>query len=144
MEKQKSQKEQKKNILSIDKYDLDTETATQPDLYHHWAKIACKKRFEYDTAKLHHDVLKAKVELEIRKNPEKFGLSKVTEDTVKAAMAVDKRLIDSYENVLTLKKEASELDCLTEALQQRKKSIEDLIQLFFRDYFAKPKTKKVI
>jgi len=141
---EKAQPSEKKNILAIDKYDLDTETAKQPTLYNHWAKIACKKRFEYDKAKAAHDVLKAKVELEVRRNPEKFGLGKVTEDTVKAVITTDKRLIDSMDNVLTLKKEAGELDALTEALQQRKKSIEDLIQLFFRDYFAKPKTKKVI
>lgn len=134
----------KKNILAINKYDLDTETATQPGLYKSWAKKACKKRFEYDQAKANHEVLKAKIELEVRRDPEKFNLPKVTEDTIKATVITDKRLIASWDKVLLLKLEASELDILVEALAQRKKSIEDLIQLFFRDYFAKPKTKKVI
>jgi len=133
-----------KNILAINKYDLDTETAKQPLLYKSWAKKACKKRFEYDKAKANHEVLKAKVELEIRRDPDRFNLPKVTEDTIKSAIAVDQRLIDSEDNVLQLKLEAAELDVLVKALEQRKKSIEDLIQLFFRDYFAKPKTKKVI
>lgn len=113
-------------------------------MYKSWAKKACKKRFEYDQAKANHEVLKAKVELEIRRDPDRFNLPKVTEDTIKSAIAVDQRLIDSEDNVLQLKLEAAELDVLVKALEQRKKSIEDLIQLFFRDYFAKPKTKKVI
>lgn len=141
---EKKNPQQKKNILAIDKYDLDRETAEQPDLYRKHAKIACQKRFDYDTAKANHEVLKAQIELEVRRDPEKFGLSRITEDLVKAVVTTDQRLIASTKNLLLLKKESAEYDILTDALQQRKKSIEDLIQLFFRDYFAKPKTKKAI
>lgn len=131
----------KANPLEIDKYDLDRETANQPKLYNKYCKLACNKRFEYDKAKASYEVLKARVELDIRRNPENYSLPKVTEDTIKAQIAVDQRLIDAWEQVLILKKEASELDAFVNALEQRKKSIEDLIQLFFRDYFAKPRTK---
>lgn len=130
-----------KNPLEINKYDLDTETAKQQELYSKWAKKACEARFQYDKAKAAYEVLRAQVELDIRRNPENYSLPKITEDTIKAQITVDQRLIDAWDKVLLLKKEASELDAFATAIHDRKKSIEDLIQLFFRDYFAKPKQR---
>lgn len=133
-----------KDDLAIDPNALDVEWLEQPKKFFDVAEQAAEAKREVDRAKLALDVTEAELDNDIRTSPQKYGIAKITETALKAAM----RLTDKYQKAQTTLTEAqyakAMLDSATQAWDQRKRALENLVYLHGQSYFAGPSVPRDI
>ena len=136
----------------IDPDALDVEWIEQANLFYKYSdalneamekKNDLKLKIEYAKEKL--DELKAALDLSIRKNPEEFGLSKVTESSINSAILIHKEYKNALESLYDVKKEFNEAQSATNKLfscvstmEQKKSALENLGKLLAQQYFSSP------
>ena len=91
--------------LEINKHKLDEELIRQPQLYMEWAIKAVDATVEKEQLKNKLEIVKAIADKEIRQDPQKFGIEKITESVIKSAIALhpevekyNKKYLDSLKN----------------------------------------------
>ena len=135
-------KNQEFDIFDLDKFRLDEEWVEQPKLYFESASKLAASRQEYERAKAERDVVKAEEELKVRNNPEKYGLEKTTEAAIGQVVTTSLKLRVANEKIITTKYEMDMQQAEVDALEHRKKALENLVQLEARNYFSAPKASK--
>jgi len=102
-----------------------------------------------DKAKFQWDTSEAKLALEIRANPGDFGLDKVTEGTITAAVKDHKKYkkarqkwIDAKANADATTARAGKLEQAVKTMEMKKRMLESLITLHGQQYFAGPSTPR--
>lgn len=126
-------------MFQLDQLRLDEALAEHSELVYQWGLKAEDARRRLDQAKLDLEETEASVNIEIRKNPKDFGLDKVTESTI-ASMVILSDLVKKVKRkVLTLKHRLGKLQVIMHGLDDRKKALEYLCQLWSQSYFAEPK-----
>lgn len=127
-----------KAALSIDEDNLDKCWAEQPQLVFKFSEALAKKKLKREELKNELKALTSDLGAAIRKDPEEYGLEKLTEKAVEA-------LIPSIEEYQELQSEISKLDytinvyqsaCV--ALEHRKYALRDLVALHGQQYFSEP------
>lgn len=113
---------------------LDEATKTRNDL-----------KTQLDKKKEEIDRVKAKLELEIRADPESFELEKATDSSVKAAVLANKRYENTLEEFFELREELNEAQNAVNKLytdvntmQEKKESMKNLVVLLNQQYFSTP------
>ena len=129
-------------LFDLDKYKLDEAWLDQPKYMHKYSQQLADVRSELDQAKARRDVVLAEVELDVRKDPEKYQVSKVTEASVKVTVLKDERCQKMNARVLRMKHRVDVLQALVDSLHDRRKSIEKLVDLWLADYWAEPRVPK--
>jgi hypothetical protein len=153
------------NLFDLDPANLDTEWLRLPNDYHTWARNAADRKADYGRSKAKKDVLiteaKVKKEMnlayldrEIRKDPAKFGAVPgprgITEDIVKntivlqleyhqAEMDFAQSKFEAEEAVVEAEKNYDYSRGVVDALEHKKKALENLVVLHGRDYFSTPR-----
>lgn len=127
-----------KDDLVIDQYALDTEWMNQPLLYAEWAEKAVDAAFEFDKAKQRLEIVSIELEKDIRSNPEKYGISKVTEGSVASELSYRISQKSESNEVLEAKRNQKMMEVARESFDQRKKALENLTSLFLSKYYAEP------
>lgn len=130
------------NIFNIDRAALDEEWAGQPELfYEHAEKLAqAKKELEHRKASL--EVLKAKVALDVRRNPADYNIhSRLTDKIIEQVVTVDKRVQKSTIVLQSAQHLVNVLTAAVQALDHRKRALEGLVSLHGQSYFASPRVK---
>jgi hypothetical protein len=127
------------NDITIDDSALDIEWLEQPKLMLKYAQYAAQTSMERDILKERVDVVKAELDAEIRTNPEKFGLAKITEGAVFNTILVQKEYQQIMKDYLQSKYEADVAKGAVNAFEHRKNALENLVKLFGQQYFAGPK-----
>lgn len=130
--------------ITIDESSLDIEWLEQPQLMIRYATKAAESRLERDLAKERLDVLKAELDKEIRTDPEKFEIAKVTETAIQAAVLTHPKYKEASEQFIQLRYEAEVLQAAVNAIEHRKSALENLVKLFGQQYFAGPKMPRNI
>lgn len=128
--------------VSIDPTALDVEWLEQPELMRKYAVHAAEMEKLRDAAKERLDVGKARIEMEIRNDPKKFGLEKVTEGSVQSTILLQdeyRQLVQEYNNS---KYEYGVAVAAVRAVDQRKTALENLVKLLTTSYFAGPKAPR--
>lgn len=122
--------------LEIDPLALDVELQEHPSQYGYWADTAAKAQRKVDEAKVDLESTRSKIDREIRLNPEDYGLEKVTDRAVGAAVdgqpeckAAQKKLIDA-------KFESNLANGRVNALEHRKRALSLLVELWIREYYS--------
>lgn len=128
----------KDSDFQIDRFRLDDEWVKQPDLYRRYAEALADAKAEYDGLKNDLDVVRSEVELKIRENPSDYGLDKVTEGVIKAAVEVQELVKDAENDVVQARHKVGILEAAVGALDHRKRALSDLVSLHLADYFSKP------
>ncbi len=152
-------------ILDIDKNLLDDEWLNQPKLYNSWglqfedaeADVDDCKR-EYDTLKEELKEIEAKIDLDIRCNPENYGdylskdiidKGKLTEKMIASIVILhperkkaQKKLFEAQGEIDVAKHRAGVLRQVTISLEQRKRALERLVDLHGQKYFATPRASE--
>lgn len=131
-----------KDLFHLDPDRLDEEWVAQPSLYHEHALVLAEAREHYERAKAERDLVAAELDREVRSDPARFGLDKVTEAAVQTAVATQKRLAQATNAVITARFETDKAQAVVDALEHRKKALENLVQLRLSDYFAEPRPPK--
>lgn len=132
---------EKKPITEIDQNRLDEECVSQPRLYMKYATELADAKFDYDEAKARFDVAKAEIQLDVRDNPEEFGLKKVTEATIEAAVIASEAYQTAQKKVNQCKHAVALLEAAVGAIDHKKRMLENLVTLHGQNYFSQPKPK---
>ena len=127
--------------FQIDKMRLDEEWLNQPKLYFKYAKAHADARRKVDEAKNKLKVMEAEADSAVRSDPAQYGLAKVTDTAVKAVITSLPALARAEEELLALQHEVKVMEAATWALEHKKKSLENLVQLHLADYYSEPQTK---
>ena len=88
------------------------------------------------------NITKAQVALEVRKSPEDFDIDKLTEAAVVSAIASNKRVTTAEDKLIDAKFELESWEAAVEALEHRKRALENLVTLHGQGYFADPSLSK--
>lgn len=132
------------NDIIIDESSLDLEWLEQPSLMLKYSKIAAKSRMTMDLAKEQLEIVKAELDKEIRKDPENFEISKITENVITNTITLQDEYQEAYQNYLNSKYEYDMALNATRAIEQRKDALENLVKLYGQKYFAGPKVPQNI
>ena len=128
--------------IRIDPTALDVEWLEQPELMRKYAQHVAEMEKLRDAAKERLDVGKARIEMEIRNDPKKFGLEKVTEGSVQSTILLQdeyRQLVQEYNDS---KYEYGVAVAAVRAVDQRKTALENLVKLLTASYFAGPKAPR--
>ena len=124
--------------IKIDKFNLDVEWELQPAKYIEWAEKCAKAISERDQCKQRMDVLKAKLDKQLRKSLEKELGKKPTEGAISAAIDLEPEMQEIQEHFNLLTYNVNVLSAARTAFDQRKKALEYLTQLYLSSYYSKP------
>lgn len=128
--------------LTIDLNALDTESIEQPARFMEYALLAIDAEDERDRTKRKREVVYAEVEERIRATAAANG-EKTTEAAIKAKVTMDED-IETVENELLVSiKRAKVLNAAVSAFEQRKKSLEQVCNLYGLGYFSQPRSTGV-
>jgi hypothetical protein len=133
--------EDSRSFLNIDENQLDRAWIEQPRLFERWAFKAATLRLSFDEAKADLDVLEAELGKKIRDRPEKYGLQKITENAVTSTIPLQKEHRNQVNLINTLKYKLGIVQAVVDALDHKKKALENLVQLHGQNYFSVPQAK---
>lgn len=127
------------SFLEIDHDSLDEEWLSQPELFHKYSTKEAWYERRLDEAKAELDVTKAELDKNIRSKPDVYGVKKVTDKAVEAAMVLRDNYQDALEAVTLAKYNYNIARAARIALDQRKVALENLVKLHGQNYFSNPK-----
>lgn len=130
------------DIFDLDQNRLDEEWLGQSKLYMTYASQLADARAEWERAKASRDLVSAELDRDIRSNPDKYDLVKITEGGVEKTIITQRGFQTSNEAVIKAKHKVDLLQATVEALDHRKKSLEALVSLWIGSYFSDPKAPK--
>lgn len=128
--------------IEIDAYRLDDEWLEQPKHFLKWCERLAEKRLQLDQVKSKLDIVKAELDSEIRENPGEFDLPKVTESAVANTVVTQPEYRKAVENLNKARYEQNLAQAAVDALEQRKKALENLVSLHGMQYFAELREPK--
>lgn len=128
--------------VKIDPLQLDVEAVRQPRLMMKWAEKYAEARKTSDEAKLQLDIKEAEIKTDIRKEPEKFGINKVTEASVDEAMKRHPVFQAYSKNLIQARYDAAIMEKAVNTMEQRKRMLEVLVELHKQEYFAGPSSPR--
>lgn len=131
------------NIVKIDQLALDKECVKLPSDYLKWALAGADLKQEVDTRKAELDTTEAEVAKRVRDMPGKYGLEKVTESAIHAAVQTSAEYQKALVRLNTVKHQLDRSQAVVWALEHKKRSLVMLVDLHGMGYFADPKLSQV-
>jgi len=125
--------------LKIDEESLDIECLDQASLFMKYAKHYAEARRTLDEVKQNLDIVRSDIDKQIREDPEKFGIVKVTEGSIQSALLTEATYNIEYKKYLDAKYEADMASNAVQAMNIRKEMLEGLMRLHGQQYFAGPR-----
>lgn len=125
--------------IAIDESALDTEWRDQPEMYYETAEQYAGAKYEADRLSNELKLVASDVEFDIRKNPGKYGLEKVTEAVVTATVTKNAAYQEAMDAWRKQKHEVDILSGALEALNHRRKALENLVTLHCANYYSTPR-----
>jgi hypothetical protein len=139
--KKKTRKQMIDGDMSIDPHQLDKEWLSQPNKYFRYAAKLADARTRLDEAKSSFDVVKAELDLAVRRDPSEFGLEKLTEKALEAVVVSQDLYGAAQNDVFMAKHEVEVLSAAVSALDHRKKALENMVTLHMANYYSTPRAK---
>lgn len=127
------------DFFEIDKNHLPEEWCNHPKHYYRRATKLADAREAWERAKAERDVIAADVEKSVRLTPSEFGIEKVTEAAVNAAVTLDKRHRDANHRVIQAKHAVDMAQAAVDTLDHRKHALENMVKLLLAEFFSVPK-----
>jgi len=124
--------------LAIDKYNLDSLCENQSSLYFFYSEKLAKLDNELGDIKFKLKETEAGLDIYFRTN----GISpdiKTTEAAISSAITSNKEVSDLRKDVIEKQKEMNSLENMLKALDQKKKMLELLVQLYVHNYYCTDK-----
>lgn len=125
---------------AINRYRLDEELTEQPQKFYEWAKAEVIAGNKVTEIKDKLEVLKAKIEIRIRKNPTLFDLpDNPKEGLIKASIIVQPKVKRLQRKLIEAMKTHRLLQKAEKSMEHRKKSLEGLVSVNMQMHFASPR-----
>lgn len=125
--------------LEIDPNALDVEWLRQPKLIGKYHDLLVDAKEEVDDARQDLDNEKAKLDLDIRSNKEKYDLDKTTEAVISSTILLQKSYKEAQKEFNEANYNHLMIQNSLKALEHKKKALENLVILHGQNYFASPK-----
>lgn len=127
--------------IKTNPYNLLEALLEQPQLFYEWSNKASKAGTQTTKAKDRLDVIKADVDLRIRRNPKRYGFpeGKPPESAIKATVLKDKKVKRYTKQYFDRLDTEKTLINAMKSFQQRKNMLESLTTLNIQLHFAEPK-----
>jgi hypothetical protein len=146
-EKTKERELAKKGVLDfeqdieIDPNALDVEWMQQPHLTAKYGEALAHARAETDRAKERLEVVKAEVDRDVRENPREYTGSdrKPTEGAIANIVIENGRVREAEAYYIERRELQNLLYAITQAIDAKKSSLENMVRLMGMQYFAGPK-----
>lgn len=135
-------KQRAEKILEINPYKLDEEWLEQAKLFFSFAADLADVKMVHDKAKANLELVEAELDREIRSDPAKYNIDKVTETSIKNAVITRSRYQKAQEELITARYDVAIHQAAVDAMDQRKKALENMVQLDGRNYYAEPTAPK--
>lgn len=128
-----------KSHFTIDLDSLDTECIRQPELVFEYSKHAAEMRRLQDIAKTNLEIIEAKVQKWIRKEPLRYlGIEKPTEAAIKSGILTHEKYQSALKELQDAVFNASVASAAVNSLEHKKRSLQNLVELHGQNYFAEP------
>lgn len=125
--------------LQIDLLNLEDEWANQARLYRRYAAELADAIRDLEESKNDLELAKAQIGMDVRTNPEKYGLTKTTETSITAAILMCSDYQTVQEALIEARHAVEILKGMEEACRQRKTALENAVKLFLSEYYSDPK-----
>ena len=129
------------DFFEIDIYQLDQEWVKQPKNYYYYASEMVIARKNWEECKASKDLVEAELSKSIRSTPSEYGIEKVTEGSITTAIISDEKYQDEITSVINAKNKVDTIQAILDALEHKKKALENIVQLQLANYFAQPRIK---
>lgn len=130
------------NVVDIDLNKLEEEWLRQPTMMQDACRRLAKARKRYSEAKARVDLTHARCSLKIRKTPRKYGITKVTEPVIKETILTLDEYRQAQQEMIDAKFVVDNLESLYNALEHRKRALENEVTLWSQGYFSTPRVRK--
>lgn len=127
---------------AIDPDALDTEWLEQPRLMMRYAQFLANSRRELERAKEKLDIIRAELDKEIRTDPEKFGIAKVTEGAINSTILTNSDFQAGQKELNDAQYEVNMAQGAVRAIEGKKDALENLVRLHGQQYFAGPRVPR--
>jgi hypothetical protein len=115
--------------LSVDRNRLADDLESVPQDILVWNRAASEDATAALVAENHLKLVEAKLSIDIRQNPVIYGITKTTEDTIKALILTQPHYIEAQAAVVAAKSKLSETRAVCDALDAKRSSLKYLTEL---------------
>lgn len=126
-------------IIKIDETSLDLEWLDQPVKMLQITTAQAEAQRDMEKIQDRLELIKAELDKEIRTDPDKFGITKITEGAIQAAILSMKIYKEINEQLIQARFENNVLKGAVKSFEQRRDALENLVRLHGSQYFAGPK-----
>lgn len=130
--------------LSIDETALDVEWLEQPRLMMRYGQESARAKAKVTQIREKLEVVKAELDKDIRQDPVKYGIDKITEKAIDAVIRADEEYQEVIQSLLEAEYEVNVLTAAVYAMNARKEALENLVKLHGQQYFAGPRVPRDI
>lgn len=123
-------------MAEVDPLALDKGWLQQPRMYVQAALAMAEARHEMDVAKNQLLIVEAECDKLVRARPAKYGIDKLTEKSVAAAVQMHPKMQAAQTTLLEAKYESDMMSGLLQALEHRKEALKALTTLFLNEYYG--------
>lgn len=123
----------------INQYKLDDECIRQPKLYHDAALQLAEAERNLSRLKIRRDILEAELDKDIRNNPEKYEVTKITETVIEHTVMLQENYQKILKKIVQAEYRVSVLKAAVFTCENRKKMLEVLSFLAGGDFYSEPK-----
>jgi len=129
------------DFFDLDQNRLDEEWLIQPKLYFQHALLLAAAKETVDRFKSRLDVIAAELDQDMRADPEKYDMERVSEASIKAAICLQDDHEEATKDLARAKHRVDVLQAVINALEHRKRALEGLVTLHGQNYFSTPRVK---
>ena len=122
--------------LKIKLRELDRCCAEQPGLLEEVSAEASQSMAHAVSLKLKRDRVRAEVDLEVRRDPDKYDLAKATDKAIVNVVACDQRVQAAEDEYEAANVSAKQWDGLLNAYEHRRSMLNNEVKLWSGDYFS--------
>lgn len=122
--------------ISIDPTQLEKECVNQPILYDEIGELTTEYQAIVKGAENHLDFVSAEISTNVRKDPAKYGVDKVTDKSVESTVVLSKEYQAAVAEVIESNKVLGFLKVLQNSVEQRKPMINNLVTLYVHNFYG--------
>jgi len=121
----------------IDEHDLVTESYKQPMLAFNYACAQAEATRERDKKKQTLEITKAELDSDVRANPGRYGIEKITENVVSSTILSDEKTQQAQADLIQAQYELNILQAAVDSIVYQKKAmIDNLVELMKMNYYV--------
>ncbi|KKN08388.1 hypothetical protein LCGC14_1057200 [marine sediment metagenome] len=128
--------------IIIDESALDLEFLEQARLFMQYSRNEHSTRRDMDYAKTKLDLVKAKLDKEIRAHPEAFDVARISEGAIMNNILLQPEFEAANKTFIEATYESGVARAAVWAFDQRKTALENLVRLHGQQYFAGPRVPR--